>query len=191
MSQIESKTLAGLTNKEILEAFPNELPLINMELRNLNSWIKVIENHESKIRLDFTISKIEMLFTINAFYCLLANFLRITPNMMRKTRDKLENLKQMYLMMNIKQENTNKPLSIEKAKEVKISTLYNFKKPKMSSGKFNACCPFHSDDTPSFFVYPNNKFHCFSCQTSGSSIDFIMKIHNLNFVQACKYLLEK
>jgi len=36
------------------------------------------------------------------------------------------------------------------------------------------CCPFHSEKTPSFTVYPKtNTFHCFGCGVSGDTIEFI------------------
>jgi DNA primase len=53
-----------------------------------------------------------------------------------------------------------------------------FVRPRSSSG--NACCPFHQDKTPSFHVYERtNSFHCFSCETNGSGIDFVMKMTGL------------
>ena len=36
------------------------------------------------------------------------------------------------------------------------------------------CCPFHEEKTPSFTVYPKtNSFHCFGCDKSGDTIEFI------------------
>jgi len=36
------------------------------------------------------------------------------------------------------------------------------------------CCPFHQEKTPSFTVYPKtNSFHCFGCDVSGDTIEFI------------------
>jgi len=36
------------------------------------------------------------------------------------------------------------------------------------------CCPFHEEKTPSFTVYPKtNSFHCFGCDVSGDTIEFI------------------
>ena len=49
-------------------------------------------------------------------------------------------------------------------------------------------CPFHAENTPSFVVYEDH-WHCYgSCGRGGDVVDFIMRLRNLNFVDACKYL---
>lgn len=53
-------------------------------------------------------------------------------------------------------------------------------------------CPFHSEKTPSFNIYPENgSFYCFGCGVGGDVITFIMKIENLDYVEAVKYLAQK
>ena len=48
-----------------------------------------------------------------------------------------------------------------------------------------ACCPFHLDRTPSFKVDPErNSFYCFSCNSHGDSIAFIMRYKGLSFSEA-------
>ena len=43
-------------------------------------------------------------------------------------------------------------------------------------------CPFHSERTPSFTVYPaTQSFYCFGCGAGGDVITFIMKIENLDY----------
>lgn len=38
-------------------------------------------------------------------------------------------------------------------------------------------CPFHSDNSPSCYLYPDNSFHCFGCGAHGKgAIDFVMKL---------------
>lgn len=50
-------------------------------------------------------------------------------------------------------------------------------------------CPFHSEKTPSFVVYPETQsFYCFGCGVGGDVITFIKKINNLDYVEAVKYL---
>jgi hypothetical protein len=50
-------------------------------------------------------------------------------------------------------------------------------------------CPFHPDKTASLKIYPGNRgWHCFGCQSGGSTIDFIMKIENCNFKDALEKL---
>lgn len=53
-------------------------------------------------------------------------------------------------------------------------------------------CPFHSEKTGSFFVYPQTQsFYCFGCGTGGDTVTFIKKIENLEYVEAIKFLAEK
>ena len=50
-------------------------------------------------------------------------------------------------------------------------------------------CPFHSEKTPSFVVYPETQsFYCFGCGAGGDVITFIKKISNLDYVEAVKLL---
>jgi DNA primase len=53
-------------------------------------------------------------------------------------------------------------------------------------------CPFHGEKTPSFNVYTENgSFYCFGCGVGGDVISFIMKIENLDYVDAVKYLAQR
>ena len=53
-------------------------------------------------------------------------------------------------------------------------------------------CPFHTEKTPSFSVHPVKQiFHCFGCGASGNVFTFIMKINNMNFPEAVRYLAKK
>ena len=66
----------------------------------------------------------------------------------------------------------------------KVAEFYGF---KLTNGKM--CCPFHSDKTPSFKVYPNDRgWYCFGCNRGGDVIDFVRLLYNLNFPAACKKL---
>ncbi len=53
-------------------------------------------------------------------------------------------------------------------------------------------CPFHSEKTPSFNIYPENgSFFCFGCGVGGDVITFIMKIENLDYIEAVKLLANR
>lgn len=53
-------------------------------------------------------------------------------------------------------------------------------------------CPFHSEKTPSFNIYPENgSFYCFGCGTGGDVITFVMKIENLDYIEAVKFLAQR
>lgn len=51
-----------------------------------------------------------------------------------------------------------------------------------------AACPFHSEKTASFKIYPDGTFHCFGCGAHGDVISFVMKMQGIPFPEACKQL---
>lgn len=53
-------------------------------------------------------------------------------------------------------------------------------------------CPFHGEKTPSFNIYTENgSFYCFGCGAGGDVITFIMKIENLDYVEAVRFLAQR
>jgi len=60
---------------------------------------------------------------------------------------------------------------------------------KKAGNSFKACCPFHTEKTPSFSVSSDKQvFHCFGCGVSGSAIGFLMNFEHLDFVEAVQEL---
>ncbi len=60
---------------------------------------------------------------------------------------------------------------------------------KKAGANFAACCPFHSEKSPSFTVSPSKQFyHCFGCGAHGTAIGFLMEYSGLGFVDAIKEL---
>ena len=52
-------------------------------------------------------------------------------------------------------------------------------------------CPFHTERSPSFNVYPHNhSYHCFGCKASGTAVRFLMEIESLQFTEAIKRLAD-
>ncbi|MBQ8062576.1 MAG: DNA primase [Clostridia bacterium] len=53
-------------------------------------------------------------------------------------------------------------------------------------------CPFHSEKTPSFTVYPDNQsFYCFGCGKGGDIITFTRDIENLDYLDAVRFLSDR
>ena len=60
---------------------------------------------------------------------------------------------------------------------------------KKGGANYQACCPFHSEKTPSFSVSPAKQFyHCFGCGAHGSALGFLMQYSGLGFVEAVEDL---
>ena len=61
------------------------------------------------------------------------------------------------------------------------------------AGRNQKClCPFHSEKTPSMVIYPDTQsFYCFGCGAGGDVITFIMKIENLDYPEAIRFLARR
>ncbi len=60
---------------------------------------------------------------------------------------------------------------------------------KRAGSNYNGHCPFHSERTPSFTVFPATRsFYCFGCGAGGDVITFIMKRENLDYRSALEML---
>ena len=60
---------------------------------------------------------------------------------------------------------------------------------KKSGREYKACCPFHAEKTPSFWVSPDKQFyHCFGCGKHGTVIGFLMEHDHMSFPEAVEEL---
>src|SRR5215510_6916149 len=60
---------------------------------------------------------------------------------------------------------------------------------KKAGANYQACCPFHSEKTPSFTVSPSKQFyHCFGCGAHGTAIGFLMEYGGKTFPDAVEEL---
>ncbi len=63
---------------------------------------------------------------------------------------------------------------------------------KRAGSNYQAPCPFHSERTPSFTVFPATKsFYCFGCGAGGDVITFVMRSENVDYVDALKLLADR
>jgi DNA primase len=57
-----------------------------------------------------------------------------------------------------------------------------------SGRQWKACCPFHGEKTPSFYVYEDGHYHCFGCGAHGDAIGFVMQSEGAGFMEAVERL---
>ena len=71
-----------------------------------------------------------------------------------------------------------------------IAEIIGTRVPLKKQGReYKACCPFHGEKTPSFWVSPEKQFyHCFGCGKHGTVIGFLMDYDHLGFVEAVEEL---
>lgn len=169
-----------LTKHQILTAFADQIEdgtastaLKNMK-RKLPKLSKAFADIEKDPRLDdfgreFYKQVTVIMLTTN------------TQNTMQQY-DKLKSIIQMHRA----KKHTNTPIDKDKALNVDLIDILAMDNITVTRNK--ACCPFHHEKTPSFVIFPNNKYFCFGCHAKGDSINYIMQSRNLNFLESVKYL---
>ena len=70
-----------------------------------------------------------------------------------------------------------------------ISSYVNLKRAGVN---YNGLCPFHSEKSPSFTVFPATRsFYCFGCGAGGDVLSFVMRAENLDFPAALEMLARR
>ncbi len=74
-----------------------------------------------------------------------------------------------------------------------IVALIDARVPLRKQGKdYGACCPFHTEKTPSFTVSPTKQFYyCFGCHASGNAIGFLMEHEHMGYVESVEALAQQ
>lgn len=72
------------------------------------------------------------------------------------------------------------------------SVISSYVQVKRRGRNLVGLCPFHSEKTPSFTVYPDSQsFFCFGCGAGGDVVTFIRRMENLDYREALKFLAER
>ena len=73
-----------------------------------------------------------------------------------------------------------------------VSVISQYINLKSSGSNYSGLCPFHNEKTGSFHVNQKKQIYkCFGCGEGGEVINFVMKIENLDFIDAIKLLAQK
>ena len=63
---------------------------------------------------------------------------------------------------------------------------------KKAGANLVACCPFHTEKSPSFTVSPTKQFyHCFGCGAHGNAISFLIEYGGLGYIDAMRELADR
>lgn len=72
------------------------------------------------------------------------------------------------------------------------SVISSYVTLKRAGSNLKGLCPFHSEKTPSFTVYPETQsFYCFGCGVGGDVINFVMRTENLDYLSAIDTLAKR
>ena len=72
-----------------------------------------------------------------------------------------------------------------------VDVVGNYVQLKRKGRLYGGLCPFHSEKTPSFYVYPDTQsFYCFGCGADGDVIDFTARLYNLTPKEAAEKLAQ-
>jgi len=172
------------TDLELLRIFPEVKDILDAKIQD---WLRI----KGKLFCKKVLPELEKIsqvkdefsrwFWLQAYKtCLLPRgYTRAVENLSRLKRLKLIATRPKYAS---KVEDRERSKLI--AKETSILSLYSFRKLRKVGGRYQALCPFHAEDTPSFVIYPDNSFHCFGCQANGDSIDFVRKLRDFSYNEA-------
>ncbi|MGM9766675.1 MAG: DNA primase [Candidatus Cryptobacteroides sp.] len=73
-----------------------------------------------------------------------------------------------------------------------VDVISDFVSLKRRGANYVACCPFHNEKTPSFYVSPaKGIYKCFGCGKTGTAVGFIMEHESMTYVEALRYLARK
>jgi DNA primase len=73
-----------------------------------------------------------------------------------------------------------------------VDIIGSFIKLDRNGINHKACCPFHHEKTPSFFVSEQRQtFNCFGCGVKGDVVEFVKLYEHLDFKEALRYVFDK
>ncbi len=73
-----------------------------------------------------------------------------------------------------------------------VSVMQGYVELKRAGSTYSCRCPFHSERTPSFHVYPDTQsYYCFGCGAGGDVVTFIKSIENLDYMEAVRFLAQR
>lgn len=73
-----------------------------------------------------------------------------------------------------------------------VDVIGEYIKTENKGNNHTACCPFHKEDSPSFFISEDRQlYHCFGCGAGGDVFTFLQAMENVTFIEAAKLLAKR
>lgn len=176
-----------LSDKELLEMFPEARDIIPEKIKEVKSDIRTEENKIEralkevyKLNLDeFSVWFHEKMIEVFMF-----------PTLKELERQLFRLSRFLPLIRPDKYSVDNFQEQIAVARESPIYELARDKLDLRQVGRnFISLCPFHNERTPSFYLYTDsNQFHCYGCQEHGDVITLTMALYSLTFRESVTML---
>ena len=180
---------AKISDKELLEIFPEAREIIPLKIREYKSAIRKKENE-----IQSQLSKLYSLKTdsFSEWFGeeVIKLFLMPDLSILEKRLFRLKRFQ--YLLHPTRK--TNERFEFEEkiriAREYPIAELARNKLELRQAGSnFISLCPFHSEKHASFYIYPaTNSYHCYGCGAHGDQLNFLMALEEVPFVDAVNML---
>ena len=174
------------TNAELLEIFPEARTIIPALIKDYSKQRKELVKAIAEEHSYIMVNPVEM------FRYFWISWLKLTKVQNLCVIDKNIARLQRFLQPVVnepKQSNTITDNQIEDARSIPIESLLN-QEFRRSGSNLVGRCPFHDENTPSFYIYvQENRGWCFGCNKGGDAIDIVMCLHDFNFRDAVQYLV--
>jgi len=72
-----------------------------------------------------------------------------------------------------------------------VAAMGEYTNVKRAGGHHVACCPFHSERTPSLHIYDDGHYHCYGCGAHGDVITLVKEKEHLEFTDAMELLARR
>lgn len=176
-----------LTDREVLEIFPESKKIIPQKLKE---WEKVLKREEDRLKDCLLFIYGQNLDEFSTWFLEQIAKLYLMPSILESNKHVLR-LKRMLSIASPDGKNLERwQEKVGIARQYPIETLARSKLEMKQSGRnFTSLCPFHNERRPSFYIYPEtNTYHCFGCQENGDVIRLATCLYGISFREAIQML---
>lgn len=178
-----------MTDRELLEAFPEAKEILPIKIRECELAIK-----EKEAEIQTALNKIYMLETdsFSEWFAEQIIKMNLMPDL-DSLESKLFRLKRLERLLAKGSKAETKIDFQEKIESARLYPIEEVARDKLelrqAGRNFVSLCPFHNEKTPSFYIYPEtNRFYCFGCQEKGDVITLTVALYGIEFKEAVELL---
>lgn len=176
-----------LTDREILEIFPESTKIIPQKIKD---WEKVLKQEEARLKDYLLYIYDQNLDEFSTWFLEQIAKLYLMPSILESNKH-ISRLQRMLSIASPDGERLERwQEKVEIARRYPIEALARSKLEMKQSGRnLTSLCPFHNERRSSFYIYPEtNTYHCFGCQENGDAIKLARHLYGISFQEAIQML---